>query len=251
MADEQEQDAVLVSSNNGITTISINRPKQLNTINDAVIEGLHNAWHTFNASDDRCAILTGVGAKAFCAGADLGSFRGEMWESIPNVGVRVDKPVIAAVNGYCVGGGCVLMLYCDLAIAGESAQFWYPEAQVGFTGGVVTGIASRMPLKFAMEFALLGERIGPEQARQMGMLNRVTADDEVLASAERMARTLCDSAPLVVKALKGLMLDTVSRSPLEVAGVARGQLAEVLHSADRQEGIAAFREKRAPKFQGK
>lgn len=246
-----DTEAVLVASHEGITWITLNRPDRMNTIDDSLIEGLNRAWREFSANDDRCAVLVGKGPKAFCAGADLNSFGGEMWEAVPNVGVPVAKPIVAAVHGYCVGGGCVIMSFCDLVVAADNSQFWYPEAQVGLTGGVAAGIASRIPLKFATEFLLLGERLSAQDALRIGLVNRVVDETALRDTAEQLAGKLANSAPLVVQTLKQLMLSTLPRSPLEQAGIARAQLRDVLDSEDRAEGMRAFREKRTPKFTGR
>ncbi|MGV9866598.1 enoyl-CoA hydratase/isomerase family protein [Rhodococcus koreensis] len=251
MADVSTGDAVTFESRDGLTWITINRPDKLNTLNDAVLDGLHDAWIRYGENDDRCAIVTAAGDRAFCAGADIGGYKGEMWEAIPNVGVAVEKPLIAAVKGHCIGGGAVIASACDLVVTGERSQWWYPEAQVGFSGGVVAGLAGRMPLKFAMEFAILGEKIGGADAVRMGLANRCVPEDDVVATAERMARVLADSAPLVVRTLKKLMLETVGRSPLEIAGPARAMLATINASDDRAEGVRSFQEKRPPRFTGR
>jgi enoyl-CoA hydratase/carnithine racemase len=251
MASTTTGDAVQMDTRDGITWITINRPEKLNSLDDAVLDGLREAWRAYEGNEDRCAIVTGAGDRAFCAGADVSGFKGEMWASIPNVGVTVEKPLIAAVKGHCIGGGAVIASACDLVVTGENSSWWYPEANVGFTGGVVAGLAGRMPLKFAMEFALLADKINGADAVRMGLANRCVPDDEVLTVAEQMAKKIATSAPLVVRTIKRLMLDTAGRSPLEIAGPARALLETIKASDDRAEGVRAFEEKRPPRFTGR
>ncbi|MBT5812691.1 MAG: enoyl-CoA hydratase/isomerase family protein, partial [Rhodospirillaceae bacterium] len=144
-------DLVTYDSKDGIATITINRPDKLNALSNDVVSAIRDAFLQLNDSDDRCAILTSAGGKAFSVGADLKDppRDPELWECMPGVGVDVDKPLIAAVSGYCVGGAYCLVQFCDIAVADESADFFYPEAQIGFCGGLIAGLASRLPYKIA------------------------------------------------------------------------------------------------------
>ena len=149
--------SVLVyESHENIATITINRPDKRNAMSDEVCVKLRDAWHRFNDSDDRVAILTGAGA-SFSVGADLVDLPKAFWQCVPGLGVPVDKPVVAAVSGWCVGGGVVMVMMADIAVATEDTRFLYPEAKVGIFGGVMAGLVSRMPHKVAMEFMLVGE----------------------------------------------------------------------------------------------
>ncbi|MBT6277276.1 MAG: enoyl-CoA hydratase, partial [Chromatiales bacterium] len=145
-------DVVLYESNDGIATITINRADKMNALSEPVVANLRDAFNRLQESDDRVGILTSAGDKAFSVGADLRDppRDPDLWEGIPNVGQDLDKPVIAAVAGYCVGGAYVLVQHCDLAVAAENADFFYPEAQLGFCGGLVAGAAGRLPHKIAM-----------------------------------------------------------------------------------------------------
>ena len=134
-----------------VAVITINRPEKLNALSPAVGDGLLAAWRRFNDSDARVAILTGSGERAFSAGADL-SEAGDLWPFIPGIGIDVDKPVIAAVHGHCIGGAVVLVTFCDLCIAADNTRFSYPESKVGVSGGLITSLAARIPHKVAMEF---------------------------------------------------------------------------------------------------
>src|SRR5215470_11106082 len=119
-------DAVTYRSADRIATITIDRPERMNRIDADVVEGLHAAWHRFMAGDDRVAVLTGAGDKAFSAGADLKAPPSNLYRAIPGVGVPVDKPVVGAVAGWVVGGGMVLTTMCDILVAADNARFSYP-----------------------------------------------------------------------------------------------------------------------------
>lgn len=241
---------VLYETRDGIAYITLNRPQALNAVNEEVVEGLRAAWIRYNASDDRCAVVLGAGDRAFCAGLDMRNTPKEYWRCIPGIGVQVDKPIVAAVQGHCIGAGYVLTQMCDIAVATESATFSYPEAQVGFTGGMIVGVVARVPHKIAMEFLLVGERFTAKRAYEVGMINQVVAEGRQLEAATRYARILADSAPLVVNALKSFAMQMTPRSAPELAALARVPLSAIEISADRSEGQAAFRDKRKPQFQG-
>src|SRR5512145_1592364 len=164
-------DAVTYLSADRIATITIDRAERMNRIDADVVEGLHAAWHRFMGDDEaRVAILTGAGEKAFTAGADLRAPPKNLYRGIPGIGVPVDKPVIGA---WVVGGGMVLTTMCDILVAADTTRFSYPEVKVGFTGGLITNIASRIPHKIAMELLLVGEPIDARRAYEVGYVNRV------------------------------------------------------------------------------
>ncbi len=220
----------------------------------AVVAGLKSAFIRFNQGDDRCAIVTGAGEKAFTAGADLRDppRNPELWECMPGVGVDVDKPIVAAVSGYCVGGGAVLVQFCDIAVAAENADFFYPEAQVGFCGGLIAGLAARVPHKIAMEFMLTGKHYNAQRAYEVGFVNQVTPNGKHMEGALEYAKILRDSAPLVITMLKRFIRNAVlPKGPSEQSGIARRDLLAVSNSQDQQEGGRAFIEKRRPVFTGK
>lgn len=245
-------DPVLYESRERIAIITLNRPEALNAMNDAMIEGLHQAWRRFNESDDRCAVVRGAGERAFSAGLDLKAPAKEFWRGMPTVGIDVDKPTIAAIDGHCVGGGYVLMSMCDLAVATERATFGYPETKVGYSGGLGVGIAARVPHKIAMEFLLVGEPFSARRAYEVGMINQVVPVGQQLEAAMRYARILADSAPMVLRTMKAWVHETlIPKSPAEISARTRRLIMEMEQSEDRVEGQAAFREKRKPRFTGR
>lgn len=243
-------DVVTYESKDRIAVITINRPEKRNAFNPAVGEGFKAAWQRLNDSDDRVAIITGAGDRAFSAGADVGD-PAENWSFMPGVGVEVKKPLIAAVNGWCVGIAVVLVQFCDLCVMAEEAKFSYPEAQLGFCGGLISSIVARIPHKLAMELILVGEPMTAQRAYEIGFVNKVVPVHQVKAEAMAYAQRLALNAPLVIELLKNFTGQCLPKGPAELSGIARADLARVADSADQQEGRLAFREKRKPVFTGR
>lgn len=242
--------SVVYESADGIAIVTIDRADRMNALDSAVVDGLEASWQQFAASEDRVAILHAAGDRAFSVGADIKDPPAELWRGVPGIGVVLDKPVIAAVHGWCIGGAYVIVQMCDLVVASETAVFKYPEAQVGFTGGLIASAVARIPHKLAMEFMLLGQDVTAERAREMGMVNRVVPPGNELEAAKEYAKILVKSAPLVVETLKNFSLETLNRSPAEAGALARKSLLSVRDSEDGAEGRVAFREKRRPVFKG-
>lgn len=241
---------VTYESSDNIATITINRPERLNALSEEVILGLNAAWQRYALSNERCAIIHAAGDRAWSVGADIKAPPKEMWQGVPSVGVEVNKPVVAAVHGWCIGGAYCIVQMCDLVVAADNTVFKYPEAQLGFTGGLIASTVARMGHKVAMEFMLLGEDLGAQRAYEVGMVNKVVAAGTELAEARKYATILANSAPLVVETIKKFTLQTMPRSPAEAAAIAREQLLTVRESADGAEGRLAFKEKRDPQFSG-
>jgi len=191
---------ITVEERGPVSVIAINRPEKLNAINKAVAVELQDAFAAFDRSDQRVAILTGLGGRAFSSGADVTDLP-ELWRCVPTVGIATDKPIIAAVAGWCIGGGLVMAMMCDLLIAADNARFSYPEGKVGITGGMIAGLAARIPHKVAMEMMLVGEPIDAARAYEVGLANRVVdnekLEDETAALARRLAEgpTFAYAAP--------------------------------------------------------
>ena len=245
-------DAVTYRSADRIATITINKPDRMNRIDADVVEGLHAAWLRFMArEEDRVAILTGAGDKAFSAGADLRAPPNNLYRAIPGIGVPVDKPVIGAVAGWVVGGGMVLTTMCDLLVAADTTRFSYPEVKVGFTGGLITNIASRIPHKIAMELLLVGEPIDAKRAYEVGYVNKVVPIADLMPAALDYAIRIAGTAPLPSRALKRFVAEAMPKGPTEIAGIARAQTDTIFASADWEEGRKAFAEKRPPVYRGK
>ena len=242
---------VTYTSHDRVATITINRADRMNALNEEVILGLQAAWRRLENSDDRVAVLTAAGDKAFSVGADVKDAPKEMWQGVPSIGTQTSKPVIAAVKGWCIGGSYVIVQMCDLVVAADNTRFKYPEAKLGFTGGLIASAVARIPHKVAMEFMLLGEDFDAHRALAAGMVNKVVPTGEEEEQAHAWANILAQSAPLVVQGLKEFSMATLNKSPAEAGAIARDQLLDIKFSDDGAEGRKAFGEKRTPQFTGK
>ncbi len=240
---------VTYESREGVAIITLNRPEKKNAINNDVAYALRDAFVRFNASKDAVAVLTGAGAD-FTGGADIKGPPDDLAVCVPGVGVDVAKPLIAAVSGWAVGGGLVLVQMCDLCVADDTARFWYPEAKIGISGAQIASLAARIPHKVAMEIMLACEPIGAERAYQVGLVNRMTARGKLIEGAMYYAEKIRDCSPLVLALLRRFVAEVLPKGPSEQAAIARMQLARVRNSDDAKEGVAAFKEKRRPKFSG-
>src|SRR5215213_6031696 len=208
---------VTVENRGPVSVIAINRPEKLNAINKAVAVELQQAFAGFDRSPQRVAVLTGTGERAFSSGADVTDLP-ELWRCVPTVGIKTDKPVIAAVSGWCIGGGLVMAMMCDLLVAAENARFSYPEGKVGITGGMIAGLAARIPHKIAMEMMLVGEPIGAERAYQAGLANKIVANGEEVEAAVAFAQKIVGLAPLALATMKRFVNEGVlPKGPAELA----------------------------------
>jgi enoyl-CoA hydratase len=233
-----------------VSIIRINRPEKLNAISSGVAVELQQAFQAFDASDQRVAILSAAGERAFTSGADVTDLP-ELWRAIPTVGFATDKPVIAATSGWCVGGGIVMVMMCDLMVSTENTIFYYPEAKLGITGGMISSLVSRMPHKLAMEMMLLGTKVSAQRAYDVGFVNRVVPNGQHETEALSLANEMLVSAPLVIGALKRLANEVLPIGPVERMVTVSQTLGRVRASEDMQEGIRAHRERRKPNFRGR
>ena len=243
---------VQVSNNpDGTTLITINRPARKNAICATTARELQQAFAEFDQSEQRVAVLTGAGNDAFSAGADVTNLP-ELWRCVPTVGITTEKPVIAAVGGWCVGGALVVAMMCDLLVTADNGKFSYPEAKLGFTGGLISSLPTRIPHKIAMELIMLCRTIDAKRAYDVGFANEVVPVGQQVEAALAMARELATFAPLVLRTLKRFVVDDVMpQGPSEKMGRAMRDLGMVRDSQDGQEGARAFKEKRAPKWVGR
>lgn len=256
---------VITERDNGVLWITLNRPDSLNAINLEMHQALVETWAAFRTDPElRVAVLTGAGERAFCAGADLKEraakgdprTRDVFEPGIPgSLGKTppIWKPIIAAIQGYCLGGGFELALACDIRIAAADAQFGLPEIKHGFfagSGGTVR-LARLAPFGVALELLMTGDSVDAESALRYGLVNRVVPRAELRASAATLARRLAEGAPLAIQAVKEIAFrcqDMALGDALRLEGTLR---ALVGLTEDAQEGPRAFVEKRKPRFQGK
>jgi enoyl-CoA hydratase len=237
-----------------VLTITIDRPEALNAMTRAVGEAIAVAADELDGDPElRVGVLTGAG-KAFCAGMDLKRFAQGEVVSVPGRGFGgltarpPAKPLIAAVEGWALGGGFELALACDLIVAGASARFGLPEVRRGLVAraGGLMRLPRRIPQAIALEMILLGEPIGAVRAAELGLINRVVPDGDALRGAVEMAQSLAACAPLSVKASKAVALDSRDWVMAEAFERQAPYTDAVMTSADAMEGALAFTQRRAP-----
>jgi enoyl-CoA hydratase/carnithine racemase len=253
-------DAVLYELDGHVATITYNRPDALNTINGDMRGGLNAAFDRFrNEEDAWVAIVTGSG-KAFCAGADMrdgagsaGDFGGTFWEK-PTInsfesGWEIFKPVIAAVNGYCLGYGLTLVTWCDFVIASERAEFGFPEVGIGVPTIVgAIRLPQRINWQYAMELLLTAERIGADRAKEIGLAGWVVPHDELMNEARSLAARLVRVAPLAARATKEVAVRSQQLSMLDAIRFGETMRRVAGATNDAAEGGRAFREGREPRW---
>ncbi len=257
-------ETLLFEITNGVALITINRPDKLNALNDQVVDELGHAAGRIAAEDAiKGAILTGAGPKAFVAGADIadlakqGPFDGKARALRGQAVLRrletCGKPVIAAINGFALGGGCELAMACHLRIAADTAKFGQPEVKLGIAPGY--GGTQRLPRLVgkgvAVQLILTGEMIDAQEAYRIGLVNKVVPAAQLLAESEKMLRGILAMGPLAVR----LALEAVDQGPEMTLD--EGLLLEANHfgllaaTKDMKEGLTAFLEKRQAKFEGR
>jgi enoyl-CoA hydratase/carnithine racemase len=246
-----------------VATITYNRPQALNAINGEMRRDLNDAFGRFRDDEDAwVAIVTGAG-RAFCVGADLrdgagsaGDFPGTFWEK-PTTnsfesGWEIFKPVIAAVNGYCLGYGLTLVTWCDFVIASQDAEFGFPEVRIGVP--TIVG-AIRLPQRLlwhdAMDLLLTGERIGADRAKEIGLVGSVVAPENLMTEARRLADRLLRGAPLAQRAIKEVAVRSQQLPMLEAIRFGETMRKVATATEDAAEGGRAAAERRPPEWRAK
>jgi E-phenylitaconyl-CoA hydratase len=245
-----------------VATITYNRPGALNAIDADMRRGLNTAFERFRDDEDAwVAIVTGAG-RAFCAGADMrdgagatGEFGGTFWEK-PTTnsfesGWEIFKPVIAAVNGYCLGYGLTLVTWCDFVIASDRAEFGFPEVGIGVPTIVgAIRLPQRINWQYAMEMLLTGERINAPRAHEIGLAGWVVPHEELMNEARALAARLVNAAPLAARATKEVAVRSQHLSTVEAIRFGETMRRVAAATDDATEGGLAFREGRAPRWSG-
>jgi enoyl-CoA hydratase len=252
---------ILVERDERVGIVTLNRPKELNALNTDLVGELADAMEDFDRDDEiRCIVLTGAGERAFAAGADikemsnkspidmlLGGF--ENWNRIR----RIKTPVIAAVGGYALGGGCELAMHCDMIVASENAQFGQPEIKLGIIPGA--GGTQRLARTFgkyrAMEMVLTGANFTAQEMADHGLVNRVVPKGEHLNEALKLAKTVAAQAPLAARLAKDAVLAAFETTLEQGLANERKNFFLLFASEDMREGTRAFIEKRKADFQGR
>lgn len=251
-------DTVLYAIDDGVVTITLNRPERRNALSADVRAGLREAWRRFE--DDphaKVAILTGAGDRAFCAGMDLTEAsstglgippRG----FVPTLGddVVVSKPTIAAVNGFAMAGGWLLAQMCDLCLAAEEAVFAITEAKVGRGTPWAAPLVHMLPQRICLEALLTGEPLSAQRLYDLGYVNRVVPRARLLGEAHSLARRIAANAPLTVKACRELVYLSTEMGRSAALRAGHKLFEPVYASADAQEGPLAFAQKRPPQWRG-
>ena len=245
-------EVVKVWDDGPVRIVQINRADKGNAISADVAVAIQNAMLEFGQDDSlRCAVITGAGLKSFSFGADVSQLP-ELWRCIPTVGYTTDKPVIAAVEGWCIGGALVVAMMADLCVTGRGGKFYYPEAKLGLTGGMIAALPGRIPHKIAMELILLCRMIPAERAAQVGLVNEVVDEGKALETAIAWGKEMAGFAPMVMGMLKRVITtEILPRGPSEQWALHGQRLDAIRFGEDAKEGSAAFREKRPPVFKNR
>jgi crotonobetainyl-CoA hydratase len=256
--------AATLEKRDGVAIITLNRPSALNAVNADLAGAVGAALEEIERDDDiRVGIVTGAG-RAFCAGADLkalavgtdiGAPGHPEWGFAGLVEHEISKPLIAAANGFALGGGTEIVLACDLAVLADDAALGLPEVKRGLfaaAAGLIR-LPRQLPAKLAMEHALTGRPIAPAAAAQYGLVNRVVPAERVLDTALELAAEVIANAPLSVRASKRLVRAATGAGAdwdRAVYAIQEQEIETVLSSADAREGATAFAEKRPPVWSG-
>lgn len=244
-----------------VALIKLNRPKELNALNLQLMQEIKHALAKFDADENiRCIIITG-NERAFAAGADIKQMESrtaidmliidqfETWDQIR----KTKKPIIAAVSGFALGGGCELAMTCDMIVASESAKFGQPEIKIGIMPGAggTQRLTKAVGKALAMEMVLTGKFISAEEAMKAGLINRIVPEEIYLDEAVKLAKEICAQSPIAVRLAKESILKAFDTGLQEGLYFERKNFYMCFASEDQKEGMNAFVEKRTPIFNGK
>jgi crotonobetainyl-CoA hydratase len=264
MTSEGEKMSVDVTIEDHVARVTLNRPDRLNAVDATMQDQLAEIWTEIEQDPDiRVVVLTGAGDRAFCAGDDVKSDEGktgtDYWLDLRPDGFghltlrqALSVPVLARVNGFALGGGLELVLGCDLAVAADTAEFGFVEPRLGripLDGGM-TATIRQLPAKFAMELLLTGRRFSATEAKALCLINEVVPSEDLDSAVDRWLEWLLACAPLSLRAIKGVVKQTEGMTARQARLQQVRELTRCLGSNDGEEGVVAFREKRAPQWTG-
>jgi enoyl-CoA hydratase/carnithine racemase len=236
-----------------VAYITLNRPEKLNTMSVELSRQLIRALHDFDADKDLyVGIVTGAGERSFCAGADLTDPEhielGVGWEADYDWQLaNVKKPLIAAVNGYCLGAGFTLALCCDIRIASDKASLGTPDQKLNTVDAYASIMLSRMiPASTAMEVLMTGDRLNAQEAYRVGLVSRIVPQGELMSTAEALAKKICGNGPVALCACKEINRRARCMSLDDSLALFKAVTGPILKMEDTREGITAFFEKRPP-----
>lgn len=261
---EEATDQVLLERRGAVTRLVLNRPERRNALSWTMVSRLRELVAELAQDDEtRVVVLTGAGDKAFCAGADLSGMaegaghlelhesRGELAELFRDLW-SLGKPTIAQVRGYALAGGMGLALACDLVVAAEDARFGTPEIDVGLWPYMITvPLLRSMPPKRALELMMTGRRVTAEEAERIGFVTRVVPVDEMEAAVDELAATLASKSPAIMRLGRDSFYSVWDQSAEDALRLLHPLLTVTAGSEDTAEGLAAFAEKRAPRWTGR
>ena len=239
-----------------VAIVTIDRPKALNALNPEVLADLKAAFEAIDQNTVRCVVLTGAGDKSFVAGADIGSMstmtkaEGEAFGKLGNdVFLMIESfpiPVIAAVNGFALGGGNELAMSCDIRICSDNAVFGQPEVGLGITPGFggTQRLARLVGMGMAKQLIYTAKNIKADEALRIGLVNAVYPLEELMPAAEKMAETIAKNAPIAVRACKKAINDGMQVDIDRAVAIEEGLFGSCFETADQKEGMGAFLEKR-------
>jgi len=257
------EEVVITEVADGIATVTINRPTKLNALNTAVREAFIEALGRLEADRDvRVAIVTGAGEKAFVAGADIAEFEhrtaldqftASRCATVFSAAAAFRKPLIAAINGFCLGGGCELALACDIRIASATARLGQPEVNLGLIpgGGGTQRLARLVGVGQAFRLIYSGKMIDADEALRIGLVEEVVAPDRLMTRARELAAAVARKSPVALHLIKEAIQASLETPLAEGLRLETALLSVAFASEDKAEGVRAFLEKRAPVFTGR